>query len=365
MRDLADKVQPELGTLKGNLSLRQGNFALESGAFEIPLQGVTVVFGQSGCGKSTFLRAISGLEKQTQGRLSFAEEIWQTDGHFLEAQKREVGFVFQDAALFPHLNVKDNLLYGVKRLPRTKQVVDFDGLVKDLELKALLNRSIHHLSGGEKQRVAIARALLMQPKMLCMDEPLSALDWRAKSDIIQLIHKIVSAYNVPVFYITHSPSEVEKLADSVVFMEAGRIERIETLKQALKRADSPLFDDEGVLSVLEGRTVSIDEGVRLIKVGQNPLYICDDNELEAMDVRIKVVAKDVSLALANIPDVSIMNQLPVTVVELINQEMRVLVRLELDDKQQFFAEITQQSARRLKLKEGLGIYALIKSVALA
>lgn len=363
------KQQQPTAFLQGNLQLKQAAFELQSGEFKLPLQGVSVIFGRSGSGKSTLLKAITGLDKNTRGQMSFANNIWQEGAKSLPTQKRNIGFVFQDAALFPHMSVKENLLYAVKRLPKNQIPLDFDDLVKELGITELLERSVSFLSGGEQQRVAIARALLMQPQILCMDEPLSALDWRAKTEIIQLIKKVVKRYQLPVLYITHSPSEVEQLADRIVFMHQGKIERIENLQQALARPDSPLFDDQGAISVLMGQTQPIEDGVRAIQMGDNHMYLCEPQDSKCADcsekVRVKVVAKDVSLALAKPQDLSIMNQLPATIVELTPSDLGVLVRLELSDGQRLFAEITKHSYKRLNLQTGLQVYALIKSVALA
>ncbi len=353
-------------TLRGNLQLKLGSFELNSGEFDLPLEGVTVLFGRSGSGKSTLLRAISGLDKSTTGRLSFNNVIWQDGKKSLSTQKRNIGFVFQDAALFPHMTVMQNLMYSVKRLPKSVSPADFDEIVARVGIADKLDRGVNFLSGGEKQRVAIARALLTRPDLLCMDEPLSALDWRSKAQMLSLIEEIVSAYQIPVLYITHAPAEVERLANRIVFMAQGQIERIETLQQALSRVDSPLFDDEGAVSVLQGVPHSIDQGLRPIQMGNNALWLSDLGEINKPQVRVRVLARDVSLALSDPEQLSITNHLPAMVVEVLPQKNhRVLVRLEIQDGQKLFAEITEHSATRLGIVEGLQLFALIKSVALA
>lgn len=353
-------------TLQGNLQLTLGNFELNSGEFELPLQGVTVLFGRSGSGKSTLLRAISGLDKHTRGQLRFDEQVWQDGKQALPTQKRHIGFVFQDAALFPHMTVRQNLMYAVKRLPKSVEAADFAEIVTRVGIADKLDRGVNFLSGGEKQRVAIARALLTRPQLLCMDEPLSALDWRSKAEMLTLIEEIVAAYQIPVLYITHAPAEVERLANQIVFMANGQIERIETLQQALARVDSPLFDDEGAVSVLQGTPLGIEHGLRPIQMGANTLWLSDLSELQKSTVRIRVLAKDVSLALSDPEQLSIINHLSATVLEIIPEKNhRVLVRLELADGQKLFSEITEHSAQRLKLANGTKLFALIKSVALA
>ncbi|WP_319381042.1 molybdenum ABC transporter ATP-binding protein [Thiomicrorhabdus sp.] len=351
--------------LRGQLQLELGNFKLESGAFNLPMQGVTVLFGRSGSGKSTLLRAISGLDKNTRGELFFGDVLWQSGKKSLPTQQRHIGFVFQDAALFPHMTVRQNLLYGVKRLPKGIEAADFDEIVARVGIADKLDRGVNFLSGGEKQRVAIARALLLRPQILCMDEPLSALDWRSKAEMLTLIEELVAAYRIPVLYITHAPAEVERLAQNIVFMDKGRIERVETLQEALSRVDSPLFDDEGAVSVLHGLVGQEENGLYPIALGENRLWLSERALTEKQSARVRVLAKDVSLSLSDPQQLSIINHLPGTILELIpEQKQRVLVRLQLGDGQKLFAEITRFSSERLGLQVGQTVYALIKTVAL-
>lgn len=351
--------------MKGNLQLDLGGFSLDSGPFEIPLEGVTVLFGRSGSGKSTLLRAISGLDKRTIGQLTVNEQIWQEGKKALPTQHRDIGFVFQDAALFPHLSVRENLEYGIKRLPKDILPGDFHDIVSRIGIEALLDRKVTYLSGGERQRVAVARALLMRPKILCMDEPLSALDWRAKAELLTLIEEVIEQYHLPVLYITHAPTEVERLADRVLFMKEGKVERMETLQQTLARPDSPLFDEQGAVSVLLGQPKHIEDGLQKIQVGEQALWVGQHLLVQKAEVRVRILARDVSIGLVDPQNLSIINHLNAQVEELIQQdEYRVLVRLRLKDGQHLFAEITQNSVNRLNLTPGLEVFALIKTVAM-
>lgn len=210
--------------IEGNLTLQKEGFRLESGDFSIPASGVTAFFGRSGSGKSTFLRAIAGLEPQTRGILRFNGQLWQNGSKSLAAEKRDIGFVFQESALFPHLNVHENLLYASRRSPE-KSRRRLDDVAWKMGISHKLDQKAQNLSGGEKQRVAIARALLSQPKLLCMDEPLSALDWESKEEILTLIEQVAADSQVPILYITHTPSELERLAANVIFIKEGHIER--------------------------------------------------------------------------------------------------------------------------------------------
>ena len=200
-----------------------GKFTLDA-VFTAPATGITMLFGPSGCGKTTVLRCIAGLNHIKDGLCDIAGEIWQDrNGMFVPTHKRALGYVFQEANLFPHLSVRKNLLFGA---PETKQggpTIDFDEVVDLLGIRALLDRSPRNLSGGERQRVGIGRALLTQPKVLLMDEPLSALDRRTKGEILPFIEKLRDHFALPIFYVTHDMSEVERLADQIVLLDMGRV----------------------------------------------------------------------------------------------------------------------------------------------
>jgi molybdate transport system ATP-binding protein len=350
--------------LKGDLTLKQGDFLLQSGAFEIETAGVTVLFGHSGSGKSTLLRAMTGLDKHTRGSLSFNDERWQDGAWRLPTQQRDIGFVFQDAALFPHLSVRGNLEYAVKRAPQGGG--SLHDLAERVGIAHKLDQSVNTLSGGEKQRVAMARALLSKPRLLCMDEPLSALDWRAKGELLTLIDALAKESGLPILYITHAPLEAERLAERVVFMADGRIERIESLHEALARPDSPLFDEEGPVSVLEGTMGATDaDGLTPFGNAQLSIRLAGPCGEKKSATRLRILARDVSLALENPGQISILNHLEV-LVETVHPEVggRVSVACRLADGQLLLAEITAYSSRRLALRAGQQVFALIKSVAL-
>ena len=351
--------------LKGDLSLKQGDFQLHSGAFEIETSGVTVLFGRSGSGKSTLLRAMTGLDKHTRGALHFNGECWQDEAWRLPTQKRDIGFVFQDAALFPHLSVRGNLDYALKRAPKTESA-GLEDMARRVGIFAKLDQSVTTLSGGEKQRVAIARALLSSPRLLCMDEPLSALDWRAKAELLGLIDELARETGLPILYITHAPIEVERLASRVVFMADGRIERIETLREALARPDSPLFDEEGPVSVLEGTMGSEDaDGLTPFGNAQVSIRLTGACAEKRVATRLRVLARDVSLSLENPQHTSILNHLPIQIETVHSpKDGRVSVACRLADGQLLLAEITSYSCQRLDLHAGMPAFALIKSVAL-
>lgn len=351
--------------LRGKLSLRAGNFLLDSGPFEIDTAGVTVLFGRSGSGKSLLLRAMAGLDPQTRGHLHFDAECWQEGRWRLPTSRRDIGFVFQDAALFPHLDVRGNLDYARRRAPDAT-AASMAAIAEEVGIAHKLDQDVGSLSGGERQRVAIARALVSRPRLLFMDEPLSALDWRAKGELLGLIETLAASTGVPILYITHAPIEVERLADRVVFMADGRIERIETLREALARPDSPLFDEEGPVSVLEGELgVPADNGLLPFVTPGTRLWLAGGGGRRSGAARLRILARDVALALDAPGRVSILNQLPVTVARVGPASGgRVTVACRLGDGQILLAQITDWSARTLALAPGMAAFALIKSVAL-
>ena len=202
-----------------------GDFAVDVD-FSAPMRGVTTLFGPSGCGKTTVLRCMAGLQA-LPGRLSVGGDVWQDDAArvFRKPHERPIGFVFQEASLFPHLSVRDNLLYGRKRAlaAGAREVVAFDDAVEWLGLARLLDRAPSHLSGGERQRVAVGRALLSQPRLLLMDEPLSALDRATKDEILPYFEMLHDRLALPMIYVSHDIAEVERLADTIVLLERGRV----------------------------------------------------------------------------------------------------------------------------------------------
>lgn len=355
--------------LEGDLTLQQGSFTLLSGAFALPTQGISVLFGRSGSGKSTLLRALAGLDKRTRGTLRFQGECWQDGAWACPTPQRDIGFVFQDAALFPHLTARGNLLFAARRVPGASAqdvLRQLDFFAQQVEVSALLDQPVTTLSGGQRQRVAIARALLSKPRLLCLDEPLSALDWQAKTELLTLIERLAHSSGVPMLYITHAAQEVERLADRVVFMADGRIERIETLRETLARPDSPLFADEGPVSVLHGQLGASDgDGLRPFGNAQLRLRLSLPADANPSATRLRVLARDVSIATVQPQGLSILNQLPVTVSALhARGGERVLVVCTLADGQPLLAEITRYSCQLLGLQPGQPVFALIKSVAL-
>ena len=347
-----------------NIKIQLESFMLDAN-FSIPDRGITVVFGPSGSGKTTLLRAIAGLEKSDDGFLKIGDSVWQKGENFLPTHKRQIGYVFQDAALFDHLDVKGNLNFVIKRAIGLKE--DFiESIHNLLEIKTLLNRKTTQLSGGERQRVAIARALLTNPKILLLDEPLSALDLKRKNEILPYLDSIHNDLEIPILYVTHSQDEMSRLADHLLLIEDGNIVGSGPVNDMLTRFDMPLSHGGDAVSIIEAEVLKRDSEFNLMHLdflgGQ---FIVPDNSFPVQTkVRIRVVARDVSLTKSKQVDTSILNIFPAMVQEIVNEgEAQVMVRLQIKDTI-LLACITRKSSYKLRLEKGSEVFVQVKSVAI-
>ena len=346
------------------IKIQLESFTLDAN-FSIPDRGITVVFGPSGSGKTTLLRAIAGLEKSDDGFLKIGDSVWQKGEDFLATHKRQIGYVFQDAALFDHLDVKGNLNFVIKRALGLKE--DFiESIHNLLEIKTLLNRKTMQLSGGERQRVAIARALLTNPKILLLDEPLSALDLKRKNEILPYLDSIHNDLEIPILYVTHSQDEMSRLADHLLLIEDGNIVGSGPVNDMLTRFDMPLSHGGDAVSIIEAEVLKRDSEFNLMHLdflgGQ---FIVPDNSFPVQTkVRIRVVARDVSLTKSKQVDTSILNIFPAMVQEIVNEgEAQVMVRLQIKDTI-LLACITRKSSYKLRLEKGSEVFVQVKSVAI-
>ncbi|ART78950.1 molybdenum ABC transporter ATP-binding protein [Oceanisphaera avium] len=356
-------------TIKAAFKVQRANFSLDVD-FELPAHGVTALFGPSGCGKTTLLRAMAGLERCV-GHFWLGELCWQQHKLFVPTHKRRLGYVFQEASLFAHLSVKGNLEYGWRRLPHAQRRTDKEQIIDWLGLTPMLAQGASELSGGQRQRVAIGRALLSSPELLLLDEPLSALDAKAKREILPLLEHLSAQAKVPVFYVTHAPQEVERLADRVLLMEQGRILHNDHLQQALARPNSLLYRDEEVAGIISGQLQSSlpDGRVPFLYGAENApagcIWLTGQEGLTFGAARLRILASDVSIALAPVIDISIVNQLPAQVLSMTDiGQGRVLLRLALAQGEQIPAQLSAYSVAQLDLKVGCDCYALIKAAAL-
>ena len=351
------------------LKLNYPGFALEVD-LKLPGRGVTALYGHSGSGKTTCLRCIAGLERAEDGFVQINDQVWQDsrNGLFVPPHKRALGYVFQEASLFPHLSVRANLEFGFKRIARQQRRVDLAHATELLGIAHLLDRRPQHLSGGERQRIGIARALLTSPQLLLMDEPLAALDSKRKSEILPYLERLHDELDIPVLYVSHAQDEVARLADHIVLLSDGQVLASGPIGETLARLDLPmaLGDDAGV--VINGSVSAYDTHYQLLtlqlpdsalsmRVAHAPLAL-------GKQLRIKVQARDVSLSLQAQEPSSILNRLPVTVTGEISADnnAHVLVRLDAGGTP-LLARITRFSRDQLQLCPGQALWAQIKAVA--
>jgi molybdate transport system ATP-binding protein len=337
---------------------------------QLPGRGVTALFGHSGSGKTTCLRCIAGLERADEGFIQVNDEVWQDSdkGIFVAPHKRALGYVFQEASLFPHLSVLANLQFGLKRIPKPQRRVDMAHASELLGISHLLDRHPQHLSGGERQRVGMARALLTSPTLLLMDEPLAALDAQRKSEILPYLQRLHDELDIPVLYVSHSQDEVAQLADHLVLLSDGKALASGPIGQTLARLDLPLAlgDDAGV--VIQGHVAAYDAHYQLLTL-QLPdtdlnIRVTHTPMAQGQALRCKVQARDVSLSLHGDEQSSILNRLPVTVVSEMpaDNSAHVLVRLDAAGSP-LLARITRYSRDHLNLHPGQRLWAQIKAVA--
>lgn len=354
--------------LAAALSGRLGSFEL-SVDFEAPARGVTALFGPSGCGKTTILRCLAGLLK-LNGRVGIGGDVWQdtSSGKFVAPHRREVGYVFQEASLFPHLSVKENLLYGAKRSAGLQPTADggLAAIVELLGIAHLIERSPVALSGGERQRVALGRALLSRPRVLLMDEPLSALDRMTKENILPYLERIVETVDLPIVYVSHDIAEVARLAKRVVVMKNGHIIRAGPAQDVLSGFDGVRDDHFEAGSILQTRIAAQHEdGLTELTFSGGVLHLPLVEGPIGATVRVRIPAQDVMLATIEPTAISALNVLAATIEDIkVGHGPGALVRLRCGSDH-LLTRLTKRSVRNLGLAIGTRCFAIIKSVAIA
>jgi molybdate transport system ATP-binding protein len=354
-----------MSTIEAHFCSTQGSFVLDA-AFSVPSHGITALFGASGSGKTTLLRLIAGLAR-APGSLSVNGEVWQDAQRFVPPHRRALGYVFQEASLFPHLSVRANLEYGWKRVPHVERTLQWDDVIDWLGLVPLIDHQPHQLSGGQRQRVAIGRALLSSPRLLLMDEPLTALDAHARAEILPYLESLHRELDLPILYVSHALDEVARLADHLLLIDAGRITYQGPLVDGLTRLDLPLAHRDSAGTVIDTTVVAHDPQFQLTRVAHRDLLLELPGVFGApgQPLRVRVAARDVSLTLAKPSQTSILNLLPARIIELTDDAPgQVLVRLALADTV-LLARITRKSAHALNLQPGMAVVAQVKSVAVA
>lgn len=352
-------------SVEARFRLRRGDFTLDA-ELSAPDRGVTAVFGPSGAGKTTLLRAMAGLERCDDGYLAVGDRTWQEKDLFVPTHERELGYVFQEPSLFEHLSVRRNLEYGWRRVPPAERRVTFEEAVTLLGVEPLLGRAPTGLSGGERQRVAVARALLASPRLLLMDEPLASLDRQSKEEILPFIDRLHQEMSIPVLYVSHSLDEVARIADHLAWMEEGRIQASGPIGELLTRVDLPLARGADAEAIVEATVSGHDQenhltladfpGGRFTLPGSAPEV--------GVRVRLRILARDVSLTLERQEGTSILNIFPARVDSLAAEgQAQVMVRLSASGVP-ILSRVTRKSAAVLGLEPGREVWAQVKSVAL-
>ncbi|HEY3729678.1 MAG TPA: molybdenum ABC transporter ATP-binding protein [Steroidobacteraceae bacterium] len=353
-------------SLQFDIDWARSDFQLQV-ACEFAGHGITGLFGRSGAGKTTVLRCIAGLEPGTHARVRFNDEVWQDSSKFVPAHRRPVGFVFQEADLFPHLDARANLQYGLKRVPAAQRRIVFEQAVEYMGLQGLLEHRAGQLSGGQRQRVAIARALLTSPALLLLDEPLSSLDLESRADILPYLERLHAELSIPMVYVSHEIGEVMRIADHLVLLEAGRVRAVGPVHELLTRPDLPLAHLDSAGSIFQGVIVEHDPRYHLsyLDIPGGRVAISRQAGGLGQPVRVRIDARDVSLALKPPELSSITNVLAGTVLDVTadRDPAQCLVRIAIGDRP-LLARITQRSVAQLQIAPGLRLYAQIKSVAL-
>ena len=335
--------------------------------FDAP-PGVTVLFGRSGSGKTTVVNAVAGLMRPDEGRIAIGERLLSDTsvGYFRPTHLRRIGYVFQDARLFPHLTVRQNLLYGRWFAPKTARGESLDKVVRLLDLAPLLDRRPRHLSGGEKQRVAIGRALLSCPRLILADEPLASLDEARKAEILPYFERLRDELSVPMLYVSHAAAEVARLATTVVVLERGRVTAMGPATDVLSDPGVTPLGPGAAGAMLQARVVAHhDDGISSLDAGGFTLLVPQVGQMPGADVRVFVRAQDVMLARVRPEGLSALNVLPVTVQSVrAGQGPGAMVQLRAGDTR-LLARVTQRSAQAMNLSPGQQVFAVLKAVSVA
>lgn len=350
------------------LKLPRADFEL-SVDLQLPSRGITVLFGASGSGKTSVLRCAAGLERPHDARIEVAGAVWQDDtrGIFVPTHRRAVGYVFQEASLFEHLDVMGNLRYGLRRVRSKEAESTLQMALKLLGIEHLLHRPTHRLSGGERQRVAIARALATSPRLLLLDEPLAALDQARRQEIMPWLERLRDELHVPMLYVTHSADELSRLADHLVVMDHGQVKATGPADVVLSSLETPVVvgDDAGVL--LRGRILErqAEWGLARIGIAGAQLWLRDTGAPVDQEVRLRVLARDVSLTIEEPCHTSIQNHLPCVLDSMApdTHPSQVLVRLRCGGSV-LLARVTRRALHTLGLAPGCTAWAQVKSVAI-
>jgi molybdate transport system ATP-binding protein len=334
-----------------------------------PERGITALFGRSGSGKSSIVRAISGAVRPDEGHIAIGGRVYfdSARGIDMPVHERRIGYVFQESCLFPHLSVRRNLQYGLARARQRDLRIDLGGVVDLLGIGHLLDRRTHHLSGGERQRVAIGRALLAQPEVLLMDEPLSSLDPPRKAELLDYIEDLRDGFDTPIIYISHEFNEVARLAEHLVVLDQGQVVRAGPLIElASDPALSPLVGRFEAGAVIDCKVLDhdVEAGLSTLAFAGGRLRVPRVARAAGEGLRVRVRARDVALSLSCPADISISNRLPGRLLRLTPLDgPYVDATVDVGGGAMLRALITRESVARLGLIPGANVWALVKTVA--
>lgn len=356
--------------LRGSLSLRRSGFELDA-RLELESTGITTLSGRSGAGKTTLLRCIAGLEREASGQLTADGELWldSAAGICLPVERRAIGFVSQDAHLFSHLGVRDNLVFGLKRVRARARRVSLQAVVEALALQDLIDRpTVEGLSGGERRRVAIGRALLSSPALLLLDEPVSALDAMGRREVLQGLRAAVDMLGVPCLYVSHDLQEAARIADQLLWMQSGRIVACGPIGTVLCDPHLPFAQEPDAVSVVEATVAAYHAEIHLgrLEFPGGELWVALEDPTVGRRVRVQIGARDISLAMVRPERTSVLNVIACQVEAMsaaLDSPAHVLVRLSAKEVD-LLTRVTWKSAAELDLTPGERVWALVKSVAI-
>ena len=378
------KNNPQTLSINIKLSFEKFNLAIKE---ELSLRGITGIFGHSGSGKSTLLRAIAGLENKFDGRILLNDNclIDNTNKHFIKAEHRNIGLVFQDSRLFPHLTVLGNLTFSAKHCKNRQ--LDLNEIIALTELNNLLHKHVNELSGGQKQRVALARAILAEPQLLLLDEPLSALDRQAKAGLLKLILKVQNKLQLPMLYVSHSLDELQQVCDKLLVLTQGKvtgyddihsmIHRLNSINQEIKHTGNSSQNEHEKAPDLIHKQTSLSLPVKKADNGhglttltlnaQDEIYLSASTEYSTgACLRCFILATDISISLTEPINSSIVNHLlaKISMIEVQNNKVLVTASCKkIDGEQLFFIEISAFSQQKLALTLGQMVYLQFKAGA--
>lgn len=346
---------------------KRPGFNLEA-SFAAPTPGIIAIFGRSGSGKTTLINVISGLLVPDAGEVRLDDEVLTDSraGVAVPVERRRIGYVFQDARLFPHLTVTANLRYGEKRARAAPRIIGFDEVVSLLGLEPLLTRRPRQLSGGERQRVSLGRALLSQPRLLLLDEPLASIDVARREEVLPYFEALRDRLAVPMVYVSHQFDEVLRLATHVVLLDGGRVLAQGPVNELSLRPElQSIVGPDLVGAVLEGVVTRVDpeHGSADLSVGRGTLQVSVRGAPVGSRVRLQILARDVILAAQPVQGLSVRNAIASTVTAIANDDYgQVLVRLDVGGET-MLARITHGALNALKLRPGDAVWTLVKAVS--